>query len=164
MNKNALQWVWGLLACMIVILGSILASPDLRHSYDIKVLTHATFLNAIAFVVGYSILKPLKSLVFWKFIVYMIVTTAVYWFIYSMRRWNWSLPLVGGQYSWFFLIVVPYGASILMNMGFLKYLFDVETKQAALMGTLIGITNANTLLVSMPISYNSSDTIMLPTN
>ena len=147
MNKNTVHWAWGLLVCMIVLLGSILASPELRHSYDFKVLTHAMFLNAIAFVIGYSILKPLKSLVFWKFFVYMIVTTAVHWFIYSMRRWDWSLPLVGGQYSWFFLIVVPYGASILMNIGFLKYLFGVETKQAALMGALIGIANANTLLL-----------------
>ena len=161
MNKNTVQWAWGLPVCIVIVIGMLL-SPSLRHSYDFKVLFHSTVLNIVAFVIGYSILKPLNSLVFWKFIVYVVVVTGVNWFIYCMRRYDWSLPLVGGQFSWFFLGILPYVVAILLNIGFLKYLFGIETKKAILMGALLGITHAHSMVVNLPINYHNDNSIILP--
>ncbi len=161
MNKNTVQWVWGLPICIVILIGMFLI-PSLRHSYDFKVLSHSTFLNIITFVIAYSVLKPLKSLVFWKLIVYVVVVTGINWFIYCMRRYDWSLPLVGGQFSWFFLGVLPYIVAIVLNIGFLKYLFDIETRQAILMGALLGITNAHSMVVNLPIHSHSDNLIILP--
>ena len=158
MNKNTVQWILGLPVCIVLLLGMFL-SPSLRHSYEFKAIFHSTLLNAIAFVMGYSILKPLKSLIFWKYIVYVIIVTGVNWVIFSMRGYDWSLPLVGGQFSWFFLWILPYMVAILVNIGFLKYLFGIKTQKAIMMGVLLGITNAQSMIVNFPIqSY--PDTVL----
>ncbi len=153
MQKNTVQWVVGLSGVMVILLINSILYPSMRHIYDVKILSTSTILNVIAFLVGYSILKPFKTLIFWKFAIYIVTITGVSWFIYSMRRYDWSLPLVGGNYCWFFLFALPFIASILLNIGFLKYLFGIETRTAITMGVLIGFTNAQSLIVSLPIPY-----------
>jgi hypothetical protein len=162
MQKNTVQWVWGVALCLVIFLGSMIMNPSVWHTDDFKAISRATVLNIIAFLVGYSILKPIKTLVFWKFAIYTVTIIGINWFIYSMRRYDWSLPLVGGSYSWFFLVALPFGASIFLNIGFLKYLFGVETRMAILMGVLIGFTNAQSLIVSLPIPSHNDNLIILP--
>jgi hypothetical protein len=165
MNKNAVQWSCVLLVGIIILIGIFLRfpiGPYYDPYWDFRAISHSAFLNMVAFVIGYSILRPLKSLVFWKFIVYVVVITTINWYIFCMRRYDWSLPLVGGQYSWFFLTVFPYIFAILLNIGFLKYLFGIETKNAILMGILLGITNAHAMIVNLPIKSFDSNTIILP--
>ena len=165
MNKNAVQWSSILPVSIILLIGFFLRFPFMPHNNyycDLRDISHSIFINIVVFVIGYSILRPLKSLVFWKFIIYVAVITAINWYVYGMRRYNWSLPLVGSQQtSWFFLGVFPYLVAILLNIGFLKYLFGIETKQAVLMGILLGVTNAHSMIVNLPIQVPVYDSTVI---
>jgi hypothetical protein len=50
-----------------------------------------------------------------------------------------------------FTLQSPLIVSILLNIGFLKYLFSVDVKSAILMGVLLGIIDAESLGLSRPI-------------
>jgi hypothetical protein len=157
MQRNTLlmvgeKWMWNPLfvAVAVIVIESLTLTSEPSSFYP-TVLVRGTVLNAIAFWVGYWLLKPFKTLVFWKFAIYLLVLTGINWFFFKMRIWDWSLFLVGGDYSWFWSQTLPFLASILLNIGFLKYLFQVDTRTAILMGTLIGMVDAESLIVSVPI-------------
>ena len=121
-----------------------------RHPIEV-VVPWAAFMF-IAFGVGYSILRPLKTLVWGKFLFCFVVLMGVMWFIeglaISEREW---LVFLTADYPWLFFGILPLLVPILLNVVFLKYLFRFDTRPAILMGILIGMIDAEALSVCLPI-------------
>lgn len=118
-----------------------------------SILIHQTALNAFVFLVGYSVLRTFKTLVFWKFAIYLIALIGVGLFFWQQGLWNtesWFSNMVSRHY-WLFFQFIPLVFSVLFNIGFLKYLFGIDTRSAILMGLLIGMTRAESLRLSMPV-------------
>jgi hypothetical protein len=148
MALRSLQWVFG----FIVVLVLLIAGAQVLSGYDFKSMVNSTVLNTIGFLLGYSFLKPLRSLVFWKVFLYITVITGANWLLFHMWDSEWIL-LRCGQFIWFSRAVMPFVVSILLNIGFLKYLFRIKTRDAILMGALIGMVHAHSLIVELPIPH-----------
>jgi hypothetical protein len=146
----------GVMFAIFVIAKSPLLKPAFSiypGHYTIKVQVIA--LNALAFLIGYSFLKPFKTLAFWKFGIYLIVVAGVNWLLIEGKPWDWDwmdwYTKLVTRHGWFFIQILPLLVSILLNIGFLKYLFRVDIKSAILMGILLGIIDAESLDLSRPI-------------
>jgi hypothetical protein len=112
-------------------------------------------LNALAFLMGYSLLRPFKTLVVWKFMIYLVVTTVIIRLLCEGVSWDWDWidwywQLVS-KYPWFFRQTLPLFVSILLNINFLKYLFRMDTRSAILLGILLGIIDASSPDLSLPL-------------
>ena len=147
MKRNAIQWVCGLL---VGVLWFVVISRYLSN-YDFNALLHAMVLNCAAFLLGYASIKPLKTLSVWKFLLLIAVLTLMNWLIFIMWR-NQSILLRFGEFIWFSRAVLPFIVSILLNIGFLKYVCKIDTRNAIMVGALIGMVHAQSLIVGLPIS------------
>lgn len=145
--KRTIQWVCG---SAVGVLWFVVISRFL-NKYDFDTLLHGMVLNIAAFLLGYGSIKPLKTLSVWKFLLLIAALTLMNWLIFIMWR-NQSILLRFGQFIWFSRAVLPFLLSILLNIGFLKYVSAIETRTAILIGALIGMVHAQSVIVGLPIS------------
>lgn len=161
-NRSIGEWLWSPYFVVGVIVAILVVArlPYWRPfgvfpvpPYHFTILVQVTALNAFAFLVGYCLLKPFKTLVFWKFAIYIIVLMGVSLLVRKWGPWDtesWLGDLVS-EYYWFFFQLLPLIFSILLNIGFLKYLFKIDTRSAILMGILIGMTGAESFRLGQPV-------------
>ena len=147
MKGKAIEWACG---SVVGVLWFVVISRFL-NKYDFDTLLHGMVLNIAAFLLGYASIKPLKTLSVWKFLLLIAALTLINWLIFIMWR-NQSILLRFGQFIWFSRAVLPFIVSILLNIGFLKYVSKIETRNAVLIGTLIGMVHAQSVIVGLPIS------------
>lgn len=148
MKRNAVQWVW-----MLAISGVVLSAGwRFLNESTFFILLHVMVVNMAAFLLGFCIISPLKSLSVWKFLLYIAIISVLNWLIFSMWSYD-GILLRFGQFIWFTRQVLPFIMGVSLNIGFLKYVSKIETRNAILAGTLIGMVHAQSIIVGLPIYF-----------
>jgi hypothetical protein len=148
-QKTDEKWLWKSCFVVAAIVCVMILNGAVNHSYHFRVLITAAGCDAIAFLAGYLSLKCFNTLAFGKFAAYLAILTGANWFFHMLQSWHWSLFLVGGDFGWFFCWLLPLLTAIILNIGFLKYLFKFDTRTAIPMGVLLGMTNAQSSFIRL---------------
>ena len=73
MRSSRLQWFWGLSGLVALCLLGLILYPSVIYADMFSVICVYVVIDTIAFIVGYSILRKIKTLIFWKFAAYLAV-------------------------------------------------------------------------------------------
>jgi hypothetical protein len=141
MRKNISQWFFGLSAFLAICLTGLLLYPSAIYTDVFYKVCGYTITNAFILIASYAILRKLRSLALWRFIVYLASAVAgniCIDFILPVRQLC-PAPFI----SDYFLMAV-FGDFILLaifNFMLSRLIFLMKTKDAVIFGVMISLIN-----------------------
>jgi hypothetical protein len=142
MRKNISQWLFGLSAFMAMCLLCLSLYPSVIHTDAFYKICGYTITNAFILIVSYAILRKLRSLAFWRFIVYLVSVVAgniCIDFFLPVGQLCPS-PFITSNYFLFFAL----GEFVLLaffNFMLSRLIFFMRIKDAVIFGVIISLIN-----------------------
>lgn len=144
MQKNRLHWLLGLSTLVTLFLLGLILYPSVVYTDMFSVVCVYVVIDTVVFIVGYSILRKLDTLAFWKFIAYLAAV------IGASVAINSVLYEAASEFFAFFIFTV---FMILTSLNFVLWrtLFAISLRRACLIAMLIGLVNSLVCIAATPI-------------
>lgn len=110
----------------------------------------AAILNALAFLVGYSVLRPLRTLNLFLFAFYIVLMAALNYVFYNAHWWEWSRFYIL-NFGWVFEFLLVFAVAIIANIACFQYLFRLKGPTDIRVAVLVGFTVAQSFIVGFPL-------------
>lgn len=118
-----------------------------EYPWAVMIFVSAFLFNAVAFLLGYSLLRPLNTFGLWKGLLYLITATGANWFLVMLQEWRWSAKWTMDHERFF--AALPFLVFIPLTLCFLRYLFGVKDGRVIAVGILIGIIETQSMWASI---------------
>ena len=125
----------GCLALVGLFLIALMLHPKIIFAESFWVGCVYVVVDAFAFIIGYSILQKLNTLIFWKFLAYLLVIVS------GSLVMNFLLSGMLYKSMLLFLCVV-FTLFNFLNFAFWKTLFHTNFRQAFLVSMLLSLVNS----------------------
>jgi hypothetical protein len=114
----------------------------------------AAIQNTIAFLVGYTVLRPLRTLnVFWL-VVYIVLMAGLNWFFYGSHYWDFVRDLGPAEmryFGWVFEFLFVFAVSIIANIACFQFFFRLKGPKEVRVAILVGFTVAQSFIAGFPL-------------
>jgi hypothetical protein len=114
----------------------------------------AAIQNTIAFLVGYSVLRPLRTLSLFWLAVYAVSMSAINYFFFTAHYWDFVRELGPAEmryFGWVFEFFFVFAVAIIANIACFQFFFKLKGPKEVRVAILVGFTVAQSFIAGFPL-------------